>query len=71
MLCFISDDKVKLSDEGHELSKLMKDHGKSRHSIVTSEEVAAIRKKAQKNNCEPYFVNLSNFKFSEFLSYTL
>lgn len=44
------DDKVKLSDEGHELSKLIRDSGKTRQSNVTPEEVAAMRKKAQTNN---------------------
>lgn len=47
-----SDDKVKLSDEGHELSKLIRDSGKTRQSNVTPEEVAAMRKKAQTNNCK-------------------
>jgi hypothetical protein len=52
-LCwFFSDDKVQFSDEGHELSKLIRDSGKTRLSNVTSEEVAAMRKKAQTNNCK-------------------
>lgn len=46
------DDKVKLSDEGHVLSKLIRDSGKTRQSNVTSDEVAAMRKKAQTNNCK-------------------
>ncbi|XP_063407676.1 protein MCM10 homolog isoform X2 [Mytilus trossulus] len=47
------DDKVKLSDEGQELRKMIKDHGKVRQSNVTSEEVEAMRKKAQKTTWKP------------------
>lgn len=49
---WIADDKVNLTDEGQELRKMIKDHGKVRQSNVTSEEVEAMRKKAQKSTCK-------------------
>ncbi|CAC5409455.1 MCM10 [Mytilus coruscus] len=47
------DDKVKLTDEGQELRKMIKDHGKVRQSSVTSEQVEEMRKKAQKTTWKP------------------